>query len=80
MIQWLLKHFSGCPVGENVVVEAAKGGHLWVLEVLEADNSHGGIQWNDESLGKQQNKVIGSWWSGWISAPVPQIAEKVSMV
>jgi hypothetical protein len=50
MVQWLLKHFSGCPVDRDVVEEAAKGGHLWVLQLLEADASHSGIEWSAESL------------------------------
>ncbi|KAE9342147.1 hypothetical protein PR003_g9627 [Phytophthora rubi] len=50
MVQWLLTHFPGCPVSSEVVEEAARGGHLWVLQLLEADSTHGGIQWSDRSV------------------------------
>lgn len=50
MIHWLLAHFSRCPVSGEVVREAAKGGHLWTLQLLEADRSHGGIEWCEKSL------------------------------
>ncbi|GMF25640.1 unnamed protein product [Phytophthora fragariaefolia] len=45
MLQWLLRHFSGCPVSHEVVEAATGGGHLWALQLLEADATHGGIQW-----------------------------------
>ncbi|GMF47484.1 unnamed protein product [Phytophthora fragariaefolia] len=50
MVQWLLRHFSGCPVDSDVVEEAATAGHLWVLQLLEADTSHGGITWSNRGL------------------------------
>ncbi|KAE9302027.1 hypothetical protein PF001_g14178 [Phytophthora fragariae] len=50
MLQWLLAHFPGCPVSSEVVEEAARGGHLWVLQLLEADRTHGGIEWSDRSV------------------------------
>ncbi|GMF09890.1 unnamed protein product [Phytophthora lilii] len=50
MVQWLLAHFSDCPVGEEVVEEAARRGSLWVLQLLEADRSRGGIRWSDTSV------------------------------
>ncbi|OWY92058.1 hypothetical protein PHMEG_00039090 [Phytophthora megakarya] len=34
MVQWILTHFSNCLVEKEVVEEAAKGGHLWVLQLL----------------------------------------------
>ncbi|EGZ11754.1 hypothetical protein PHYSODRAFT_515391, partial [Phytophthora sojae] len=30
------------------VREAAKGGHLWILQLLDADQAHGDIQWGGE--------------------------------
>jgi len=50
MIQWILAHFERCSVAGEVVREAAKGGHLWVFQLLEADRSHGDIEWSAESL------------------------------
>ncbi|OWZ12109.1 hypothetical protein PHMEG_00014780 [Phytophthora megakarya] len=44
MVQRILTHFSNC-LEKEVVEEAAKGGHLWVLQLLETDNSHDGIEW-----------------------------------
>ncbi|KAG2969019.1 hypothetical protein PC116_g25598 [Phytophthora cactorum] len=47
MVQWLLCHFSGCPVEKDVIDEAARGGHLWDLQLLDADECCGGIEWGD---------------------------------
>ncbi|KAE9206582.1 hypothetical protein PF004_g17253 [Phytophthora fragariae] len=44
MVQWIVQHFSGCPVERIAVEEAARGGHLWALQLLERDHSHAGIE------------------------------------
>lgn len=50
LVQWLLAHFSSCPVSEEVVEEAARGGNLWVLQLLEGNSTNGGIEWSDRSV------------------------------
>ncbi|ETL79603.1 hypothetical protein L917_19803 [Phytophthora nicotianae] len=59
MLQWLLSHFSGCPVSQEVVEEAARGGHLWALQLLERDTSHAGIEWSDRAVDRAAK--IGDW-------------------
>ncbi|OWY94463.1 LOW QUALITY PROTEIN: hypothetical protein PHMEG_00035798 [Phytophthora megakarya] len=44
MMQWILTHFSDCLVENEVVEEAARRGHLWLLE---NSNSHEGIEWEN---------------------------------
>lgn len=46
LIHWVLDHFKGGPIAGDVVREAAKQGLLWVLQLLEANQSHGDIQWS----------------------------------
>ncbi|KAE8890580.1 hypothetical protein PF002_g16035 [Phytophthora fragariae] len=48
MVQWILNHFSDCPVAPEVVEEAARGGHLWALQLLESDENCGEIQWTGD--------------------------------
>ncbi|KAE9085602.1 hypothetical protein PF007_g21080 [Phytophthora fragariae] len=50
IVQWLLRHFTACPVDSDVVEEAARGGHLWALQLLETDKSHAGFTWSNKSL------------------------------
>lgn len=46
MAEWVFNHFSGCRVDDFVVKEAARGGHLQLLKLLEKDERHRGISWS----------------------------------
>ncbi|OWY94833.1 hypothetical protein PHMEG_00035328 [Phytophthora megakarya] len=59
LVQWLLTHFSRCTVSKEVVEKAAQCGNLWVLQLLEGDKRHGGIEWSENSVNEAAR--IGNW-------------------
>ncbi|OWY95779.1 hypothetical protein PHMEG_00034133 [Phytophthora megakarya] len=61
MVQWIWTHFSICAVEKEVVEEAARRGHLWVLQLLENNNSHGVLSGVQNVRKTQQREVIVHW-------------------
>lgn len=49
-VRWLLKHFLGSVISRDVVSEAARGGQLAILQMLEVDEDFASIKWTEGCL------------------------------